>query len=85
MIYCKLGDTLPTLTGFLKDSVKSKRIGTPRIAPFVCFSSSFSVCILPLATRLPFLFVESFSRSHPFDTMSSHLDSMSKHYTEVSV
>ena len=27
--------------------------------------------------------VESFSRSHPFDTMSSLLDSMSKHYIEV--
>lgn len=29
------------------------------------------------------LIVESFSRSHPFDTMSSLLDSMSKHYIEV--
>ena len=27
--------------------------------------------------------LESFSRSHPFDTMSSLLDSMSKHYIEV--
>ena len=39
------------------------------LTPIICFVSPF--------------ILESFSRSHPFDTMSSLLDSMSKHYIEV--
>ena len=31
------------------------------------------------------LIPESFSRCHPFDTMASYLDAMSKHYIEVRV
>ena len=31
------------------------------------------------------LILESFSRSHPFDTLSSHLDSIGKHYTAVGI
>lgn len=41
------------------------------------------VCSLSITLFFLCYFIESFSRSHPFDTMSSHLDSMSKHYTEV--